>query len=301
MELLNQIIIKLMPMVPKSIIRRVSRRYIAGDYIQDAIRVSQEIMKLNGMTTIDVLGEFVTTREMALKEAEMCSKVLDAIWEHRLDSYLSVKPTSLGIGIDFEFGYSNIRKLVEKANNLGLFVRLDMENSPYTDSTFEVFRKLRSEGFQNVGIVVQAYLYRSESDIKNLAPLKPSIRLCKGIYRESPTIAIQDREGIRNNFKKLLNLILELGLYPAIATHDEPLIKYSIELVEKYKLKREDYEFQMLLGVREERRNELLRLGHRLRVYVPFGEDWYGYSTRRLKENPDIAGYIFKALLFKNG
>ncbi len=151
-----------------------------------------------------------------------------------------------------------------------------------------------------MGIVIQAYLYRSENDIKNLAEYKPSIRLCKGIYRESPTIAIQDKEGIRNNYKKLLKLILDLGLYPAIATHDEILIQYALRLIEEYKLEREQYEFQMLLGVREERRNEMLRDGHRLRVYVPFGKDWYGYSTRRLKENPDIAGHIFKAIFIKN-
>ncbi len=289
-----------MPLVPKSIIRIISSKYIAGENLEDAIRVTKELMKLGGMSTIDVLGEFVTTREMALHEKKMCSSVLDAIKEHQLDSYLSVKPTSLGLEVDFDFAYANIKELVDKASNLGIFVRLDMENSPYTDKTFEIFKKLRSEGYQNVGIVIQAYLYRSENDIKSLAEYNPSIRLCKGIYRESPTIAIQDKEGIRNNYKKLLKLILDLGLYPAIATHDEILIQYALKLIEEYKLKREQYEFQMLLGVREERRNELLRDGHRLRVYVPFGKDWYGYSTRRLKENPDIAGHIFKAIFIKN-
>lgn len=289
-----------MPLVPKSIIRIISSKYIAGENLEDAIRVTKELMKLGGMSTIDVLGEFVTTREMALHEKKMCSLVLDAIKEHQLDSYLSVKPTSLGLEVDFDFAYANIKELVDKASKLGIFVRLDMENSPYTDKTFEIFKKLRSEGYQNVGIVIQAYLYRSENDIKNLADYKPSIRLCKGIYRESPTIAIQDKEGIRNNYKKLLKLILDLGLYPAIATHDEILIQYALRLIEEYKLEREQYEFQMLLGVREERRNEMLRDGHRLRVYVPFGKDWYGYSTRRLKENPDIAGHIFKAIFIKN-
>ncbi len=300
MEWLNQLIIRTMPLVPKSIIRKISSRYIAGETLEDAVRVTKDLMALGGMSTIDVLGEFVTTKEMALHERQMCSIVLDAINENQLESYLSVKPTSLGLGIDFDFAYSNIKMLVEKANSFGLFVRLDMENSPYTDKTFEIFKKLRSEGFQNVGIVIQAYLYRSENDIRKLASYKPSIRLCKGIYRESPSIAIQDKEGIRNNYKKLLQLIFELGLYPAIATHDEVLIKFALEIIQKYNLNRKDYEFQMLLGVREDRRNELLRNGHRLRVYVPFGKDWYGYSTRRLKENPDIAGHIFKALFFKN-
>jgi proline dehydrogenase len=300
MEWLNQLIIKTMPLVPKSVIRRISSRYIAGENLEDAIRVTKELMQIGGMSTIDVLGEFVSNKEMALLEKSMCSKVLDAIKEHQLESYLSVKPTSLGLAVDFDFAYSNLRELVEKASQLGVFIRLDMENSPYTDGTFQLFKNLRNEGYQNVGIVIQAYLYRSENDIKNLAEYKPSVRLCKGIYRESPSIAIQDKEGIRNNYKKLLRLILDLGLYPGIATHDEILIQYALKLIDEYRLKREDYEFQMLLGVREGRRNELLREGHRLRVYVPFGKDWYGYSTRRLKENPDIAGHIFKAIFTRN-
>jgi proline dehydrogenase len=300
MEWLNQLIIKTMPLVPKSIIRVVSRRYIAGEELMDAVRVTRELMSLGGMSTIDVLGEFVTNKEMALHEKMMCSKVLDAINEYKLESYLSVKPTSLGLGIDFDFGYSNIRELVEKAAINGLFVRLDMENSPYTDATFDVFRKLRSEGFNNVGIVIQAYLFRSETDIKNLADLKPSIRLCKGIYKESAAIAFQDKESIRSNYKKLLSLIMDLDLYPAIATHDEVLINFALEEIARRKLTRDNYEFQMLLGVRETKRDQLLSDGHRLRVYVPFGKDWYGYSSRRLKENPDIAGYIFKAIFIKN-
>jgi len=300
MEWLNQLIIKTMPLVPKDIIRKVSSKYIAGEELEDAVRVTKQLMELGGMSTIDVLGEFVTTKEMALHEKSMCHKVLEEIYSNKLESYLSVKPTSLGLDIDFDFAYENIKELVDRAKNLGIFVRLDMENSPYTDKTFELFKKLRGEGYQNVGIVIQAYLYRSEQDIKNLAEYKPSIRLCKGIYRESPSIAIQDKQGIRENYKKLLKLILDLGLYPAIATHDDILIDYALGLIKERKLNREDYEFQMLLGVREERRNELLRSGHRLRVYVPFGKDWYGYSTRRLKENPDIAGYIFKAIFIKN-
>ncbi len=300
MEWLNQLIVKTMPLVPRPIIRMISKRYIAGETLDDAVRVTKEIMGLGGMTTIDVLGEFVDTKEKALEEKFMCSKVLDAISENGLDSYLSVKPTSLGLGIDFDFAFSNIKFLVEKAAQKNLFVRLDMENSPYTDLTFELFKKLRAEGFQNVGIVIQAYLYRSEDDIKKLAEYKPSIRLCKGIYKESPKIAFQDREAVRNNYKKLLTLIMDLGLYPAIATHDDILIEYALEEISRRNLKPSDYEFQMLLGVREERRNELLQNGHRLRVYVPFGKDWYGYSTRRLKENPDIAGYVFKAIFIKN-
>jgi len=298
--MLNQLITKTMPLIPKSIIHQVAKKYIAGDELSDAVRVTQEFQKLGGKTTIDVLGEFVTTRERALHEKEMVSKVLDAINEYSLDSYLSIKPTSLGLGIDENFGYDNISFIVKKASELNIFVRLDMENSPYTTLTLELYRKLRAEGLSNVGIVIQAYMRRSENDIKSLLSYKPSIRLCKGIYKESPEIAYQGREEIRDNYKKLLRLIIDNGMYVGIATHDEPLIVDAENLIQQRSISKNDYEFQMLLGVREEKRNELLRKGHNVRIYVPFGKDWYGYSTRRLKENPDIAGYIFKAIFFKN-
>ncbi len=298
--MLNQLITKTMPLIPKSIIHQVAKKYIAGDELSDAVRVTQEFQKLGGKTTIDVLGEFVTTRERALHEKEMVSKVLDAINEYSLDSYLSIKPTSLGLGIDENFGYDNISFIVKKASELNIFVRLDMENSPYTTLTLELYKKLRAEGLSNVGIVIQAYMRRSENDIKSLLSYKPSIRLCKGIYKESPEIAYQGREEIRDNYKKLLRLIIDNGMYVGIATHDEPLIVDAENLIQQRSISKSDYEFQMLLGVREEKRNELLRKGHNVRIYVPFGKDWYGYSTRRLKENPDIAGYIFKAIFFKN-
>jgi proline dehydrogenase len=300
MKMLNQLITKTMPLIPKSIIHQVAKKYIAGDELSDAVRVTQEFQKLGGKTTIDVLGEFVTTRERALHEKDMVSKVLDAINEFSLDSYLSIKPTSLGLGIDENFGYDNISFIVKKASELNIFVRLDMENSPYTTLTLELYRKLRAEGLSNVGIVIQAYMRRSENDIKSLLSYKPSIRLCKGIYKESPEIAYQGREEIRDNYKKLLRLIIDNGMYVGIATHDEPLIVDAENLIQQKSISKNDYEFQMLLGVREEKRNELLRKGHNVRIYVPFGKDWYGYSTRRLKENPDIAGYIFKAIFFKN-
>ena len=298
--MLNQIIIKTMPLVPKFIIHKVAKKYIAGDELSDAVKVTKELMSMGGMSTIDVLGEFVTTKERALHEKSMSSKVLDAIYENKLESYLSIKPTSLGLGIDEEFAYKNIKELIEKANSYGLFVRLDMENSPFTTKTLNLFRKLRADGHNNVGVVIQAYLFRSEEDIKSIADLKPAIRLCKGIYKEAPEIAFQSKEDVRNNYNKLLDLIFSKGLYIGIATHDDPLIDFARNYISKNNIKKEDYEFQMLLGVRTEKRNELLKEGRRLRVYVPFGKDWYGYSTRRLKENPNMAGQIFKAMFIKS-
>ena len=159
-----------------------------------------------------------------------------------------------------------------------------------------MYKKLRENSFDNIGLVFQAYMKRSEDDIKSLIDYKPSIRLCKGIYKEPPEIAYQDKQEIRENYKKLFKLIVENGMYIGIATHDEELIQYALEYITKNNLGTQQYEFQMLLGVREKRRDELLALGHRLRVYVPFGEDWYGYATRRLKENPDMAYIIAKAI-----
>ncbi|MBI5326667.1 MAG: proline dehydrogenase family protein [Ignavibacteriae bacterium] len=299
--MLNQIIVKMMPVVPKGIIHQVAKKYIAGDELSDAVRVSKELLSNGGaMTTVDVLGEFVTTKERAFHEKAESLKVLEAIKANNLSTYLSVKPTSLGLGIDENFGFDNISYIIKKAAETDIFVRLDMENSPYTTKTLNLFKKLRAEGLNNVGVVIQAYLHRSENDIKELLQYKPSIRLCKGIYRESPEIAFQTREDVRNNYKKLLRLIIDNGLYIGIATHDDPLINDAREYINKINLKKEDYEFQMLLGVRDEKRKEILSQGHRLRVYVPFGKDWYGYSTRRLKENPKMAGMIFKAIFFKN-
>lgn len=294
--MLNQLIIKTMPLVPKFMIHQVAKKYIAGDVLQDAVNKTLELQKEGGWSTIDVLGEFVDNKERALHEKAMSSKVLDAINDNKLHSYLSIKPTSLGLGIDVKFSYLNIKELLQKSREFGLNVCIDMENSPYTDKTIDLYRRFRDEGFDNVSIVIQAYMRRSYKDIESLLSYKPSIRLCKGIYKEAPEIAYQEKQEVRDNYKKLFELIVENKMYIGIATHDEELINYAEERIKSLGMKKEEYEFQMLLGVREDRRSELLRQGHHLRVYVPFGVDWYGYSTRRLKENPQIAGHIFKAI-----
>ena len=296
MSLFNQLIIKTLPLVPKPIVHIFAKNYIAGDTIDSAVKVTQDFAKLGGWTTIDVLGEFVTSKERALHEKSMSAKVLDAIKENNLSTYLSVKPTSLGLGIDETFGYENVKELVVKAKSNSTFVRIDMENSPFTTKTLNLYKKLREDGYDNVGIVIQAYMKRSYDDIKSVLEYKPSIRLCKGIYNESPDIAFKGYEEVRDNFKLLLNLILDNQLYVGIATHDEELIKFGLNQIKERKLSNDKYEYQMLLGVREQRRNEILALGHHLRIYVPFGVDWYGYSTRRLKENPQMAGHIVRSI-----
>lgn len=297
--MLNQLIIKTMPLIPKAIIKAVAQKYIAGAQLSDAVKVSRELMKKGGMTTIDVLGEFVTSKDRALHERSMSAMVLDAIVDNKINSNLSIKPTSLGLGIDEEFGYENVKYIVDKASKNNTFVRIDMENSPYTDMTLKLYRRLRQDGYNNLGVVIQAYMRRSETDILSLKEYTPSIRLCKGIYKEAPEIAFQGKDEVRSNYKKLLRIIFENNMYIGIATHDDPLINDAMDYIKSNNIDRDKYEFQMLLGVRESRRDEILSLGHKLRVYTPFGEDWYGYATRRLQENPDMAGTIAKAIFFK--
>ena len=300
-SMINKLIVACMPLVPRPIIRKISSRYIAGDFLADAIETARQLnADEDARATIDVLGEFVDNRERASKETGDSTAVLEAIAANGLTGVagLSVKPTSLGLGLDEDFAYENLRGLARKAAELGVFMRIDMENTPYTDLTLKVYRRLRDEGFDNVGIVLQAMLHRTEQDIRDHLEYRPSIRLCKGIYRESRDVAWTGREEIRDNFKRLLRLILENGLYCGIATHDDPLIEDAYDAIAAHGLGSGDYEFQMLLGVKEKTRHGILEAGHKLRVYVPFGEDWYGYSSRRLKENPDMAGMIIKATLF---
>lgn len=296
MSLLNTAVVKTLPLVPKSIVKSVAKRYIAGDTLQDAVRTVQHLAVLGARSTVDVLGEFVSSRERAQHECAASSSVLDAIQSHSLPAYLSVKLTSLGLDIDDEFCYTNIRGLVEKAQRLGSFVRLDMENSPYTTRTLDMYRRIRAEGFTNIGVVIQAYMRRSEKDINELATLNADVRLCKGIYIEPEEIAFKDRTEVQNNYKRLLRLLFDKGMPVHIATHDDVLIDDARELIASESIAKERYEFQMLLGVREERRDAIIREGHGMRIYVPFGEDWYGYSVRRLKENPQVAGYVMKAM-----
>ena len=297
MSLFNKLVVATLPAIPKSVVKIVAQRYIAGDTLPDAVRVTQQLMSKGASSTIDVLGEFVTTRERAVSETAAQSAVIDAIADHGLHSYLSVKPTSLGLDVDSDFAFENLTSLVRKAQHKGIFVRMDMENTPYTDVTLDFYKRLRANGYDNVGVVIQAYLKRSEQDILSLLDYAPSVRLCKGIYVESADVAFKDADEIRNNYKMLLRLLLTSGARVHIATHDEELIVDAERQVAQHRPDGTNVEFQMLLGVREDRRDALLKAGNAVRIYVPFGEDWYGYSTRRLKENPQVAGYVAKAFL----
>lgn len=300
MSLLNKFVVATLPLVPKFIVGKVSQRYIAGITLADALSAISRLNARGYMATLDLLGEDVTERSETERMRSDCIAMFEEIDRRKLDSNVSLKPTQLGLRISREVCYENIRPIVERAWQLKDFVRIDMEDSTTTDDTLEIYRQLRREGFGNVGVVIQAYLHRSEADVRELVKMKANIRLCKGIYVESPDIAFKEREEIQRNFALLLRIILESGCYAGIATHDEYLVEKSYELIQRMQLTPQQYEFQMLLGVREQLRESILKRGHRLRVYVPYGERWYDYSVRRLTENPQLAGYVFKAVFKLN-
>jgi proline dehydrogenase len=289
---LDRAIVRVLPAMPRSLVRRVSDRYIAGTSIAEAVRVVRELNAGGKMATVDVLGEESTGRRETQEIVRAYHDVFEAIERERLDSNVSIKLTALGLHLAYELCRANLFKVVRHAAESGNFVRIDMEDSSTTSDTLELYRELRAEGLDNVGIVLQAYMRRTIRDIRALAPLQPNVRLCKGIYLEPPLIAYRDHEEVRQNFVRCLRELLQGGSYVGIATHDELLLTEGKRLVAEHGLTPEQYEFQMLLGVRELAGNRLVRDGHRLRIYVPFGEHWYQYSLRRLQENPKIAGYV---------
>ena len=244
------------------------------------------------MATIDVLGEEISTPEAALEIVGAYHDVFEAIESEHLDSNVSVKLTGLGLKLGYDLCKRNLQTVVRHAAESDNFVRIDMEDSSCTTDTLRMYRELREEGLDNVGVVLQAYLRRTIRDIRELAPLRPNVRLCKGIYIEPPLIAYRDFDAVRENFVLCLRELLRAESYVGIATHDKWLISEGRRLVGDRGLGPDEYEFQMLLGVTASAGERLIRDGHRLRVYVPFGKHWYSYSMRRLQENPKIAGYI---------
>ena len=290
--LLDRAIVRTLPAVPKPIVRRISERYIAGTRVEDACRVVKHLNDEGKMATIDVLGEEITTWEEARHIGYEYENVFRAIDEQGLDSNVSIKLTGLGLKLDYGLCREIVERLVRHAAERSNFVRIDMEDSSCTDDTLRLYRELRETGLDNVGVVLQARLRRTLDDIESLSDLTPNVRLCKGIYLEPEEIAFQDFDEVRENFVASLEALLASGSYVGIATHDEWLIEEGGRLMRVHERSPAEYEFQMLLGVRPQRGTQLVREGHRLRIYVPYGEEWYAYSLRRLQENPKIAGYI---------
>ena len=293
MSLIHNLLVKTVQVMPENIVWIFSKKYIAGKTLQSAVDTVKELNSKGIFATLDVLGESVKTKEEAIEAKEKALEVFSAIVQNKLSANLSLKPTQMGLAIDKEFAYQQILELVNKAKEINNFVRIDMEDSPYTDITIEVYKRIFEEN-KNVGIVLQAYLKRTSNDTIVLNKLGTNYRLCKGIYIEPATIAYKDKQAIRDNFMKCLELMLKNGNYVGIATHDKYLIDKSYELIKELNIPKDKFEFQMLLGVREDLRDKINNDGYRIRIYVPFGEDWYRYSIRRLQENPNIAGHIVK-------
>jgi len=293
LSVFHNLLVKTVQTMPESVVWLFSKKYIAGKTLQNAIETVKDLNSKGILATLDVLGESIKTKEEAIESKRKALEVFDMIVKNRLNANLSIKPTQMGLAIDKELAYEQILELVKRADEINNFVRLDMEDSPYTDLTLEVYKRVYEE-YSNLGVVLQAYLKRTYNDTIILNKIGTNYRLCKGIYIEPATIAYKDKQAIRDNFMKSLELMLKNGNYVGIATHDKYLIDKSYELIKELNVPKDKFEFQMLLGVREDLRDKINRDGYKIRVYVPFGEDWYKYSIRRLQENPQLAGHIVK-------
>jgi len=301
---INKMIAGMLPYMPKNLVWLFSKRYIAGKKIEDAIEVSRQLNKEGMMVTIDLLGEFITKLHQAEDNKNEYLNIIETIQNAKIDGNFSLKPTMFGLLIDKDVCYGYIREIVAKAASYNNFVRIDMEDSQCVDLEIELFRKLKAEFPANVGLVFQAYLKRTLGDVNQLLDLQTpeipvSYRLCKGIYVEPEKIAYKKYAEINQHFLEDLEFMFKNGNYPGIATHDKYLVEGAYKLIEKYKVPREKYEFQMLYGVTPQLRKSIVDAGHRMRIYVPFGNQWFAYSTRRLKENPAMAKEIIKALFFR--
>ena len=300
----NKFVAAILPYFPKKFIWIFSRSYISGENIDDAMRVSKDLNSKNIKVTLDVLGEFIKTLDEAESNKKEYLNLIDISHMNNIDGNFSLKPTSFGLLLDKEICYNHIREIVEKAASVKGFIRIDMEDSPCTDDEIVLFRKLKSEFPANVGLVVQAYLRRTLKDVEQMADLNNqstplNLRLCKGIYVESESIAFKKYEEINSHYLEDLEFMFRNKIYAGIATHDKTLVESSYNLIRKYNVPKDMYEFQMLYGVTPKLRESIVNEGHKMRVYVPFGKQWFGYSTRRLKENPKMASHIIKALFYK--
>jgi len=294
----------MLPYFPKKFVWLFSKRYIAGKTIQDAVKESRKLNREGIMVTVDLLGEFITNLDQAEENKKEYIEIIETFEKENIDGNYSLKPTMFGLLLDEDVCYKNIREIVAKSYEYNNFVRVDMEDSQCVDKEIKLFRKLKKEFPESVGLVFQAYLKRTLSDIKGLEDLSTksnpvNYRLCKGIYVEPAEIAYKQYDKINEHFLTDLEYMFKKKMYPGIATHDKPLVKGAYELIEKLKVPKEMYEFQMLYGVTPELRKSIVEKGHRMRVYVPYGSQWFAYSTRRLKENPKMAMLIIKALFFR--
>lgn len=300
MRLLNSAIIKIVELFPKSFIYLFASRYIAGEKLEDAVQTVRNLNSKGILATMDVLGEDTTNVNEANSAVEEALKVLETINKENLKSTLSIKLTQIGLKLDYNLCLNNMKRILSKAKELNNYIEIDMEDSSCTLDTIRIFKDLRKE-FSNCGMVMQAYLRKADSYLKDaLKELKgSSVRLCKGIYNEPAEIAYKGKQEIRDNYVKLLDYLFSENIYVGIATHDIKLINGAKELIKKYNKTKDDFEFQMLLGVKVDLRDKLVQEGYKVRVYVPYGVHWYKYSIRRMKENPELPIAIIKNIFAK--
>ncbi len=296
MDALNNLIVRIVQLMPKPVVGFFSKKYIAGETLQDAVDFVKKLNSKGIYATMDVLGESVANKSESIKCKNEALEVLEAIEKNKLMANLSIKPTQMGLAIDEQFAYEQILEIVKKAAQYKNFVRIDMEDSPFTDKTLNLYRRIYAD-HKNVGVVIQAYMKRSFDDVIALNKIGTNYRLCKGIYVEPAAIAYKGKQEVRDNYLKILDQIFKDGNYVGIATHDKPLIDAAYTRIKEKNIPKERFEFQMLLGVREDLRDKINADGYKIRIYVPFGKDWYAYSVRRLKENPSVAGTIAKSFL----
>lgn len=290
--------------MPKKFVWLFSKRYIAGDNIEDALRESEKLNKEGNSVTIDILGEYIKELTEAEKNKEQYIELINSFIKSGVDGYFSLKPSMFGLLLDKEKCYENIEEIVRLAYEHNSFVRIDMEDSSCTDDELDIYMRLKKEFPGCVGIVFQSYLRRTFKDIERLSDFHEeknpvNVRLCKGIYIEPEEIAFQDDAEVRDWFVKDIEYLVEKGIFVGIATHDKYLVNKAIEFLQKNEVPKDKYEFQMLFGVTPELRKTIVKGGHPMRIYVPYGKEWFGYSTRRLKENPNMTNHIIKALFIR--
>lgn len=293
MKWLNKVILWVMPLLPKALVGMVAKRYIAGVTLDEALIKIKDLKNKGFLVTMDVLGESVKNREETKEPLELYLEVLDTIHNEHINGNISLKLSQFGLNIDKEFCWTNLKIILDKAREHNIFVRIDMEDSKGTDATLQMYQQAK-EYYPNVGTVIQGYLHRSENDAQQLSKEGVNLRICKGIYKESYAVAFQEKDEVRENTIKLIRYMLNHGQYVGIASHDLQIINEIRQYVELKNIPKDQFEFQSLLGVPiDNTLNDLVKNGYKVRYYVPFGTDWYAYSTRRLIENPDLGGYIF--------
>jgi len=302
--MLNKLIANILPHMPKKLVWVFSKRYIAGETIEEGLLASKLLNEKKIEVTVDLLGEFIKSLDEAKENRNQYFEIINRFTSEKITGNFSLKPTMFGLLIDKEVCLNYIRDIVALAAEKNSFVRIDMEDSACVDLEIEIYNKLRSEFPKNVGLVLQAYLRRTMNDLEkfhitNAGGYPLNFRLCKGIYVEPEEIAYKDYQEVRNNFLKDLEFMFQNNIYAAIATHDKYLVEQSFKLIEEYKVPKTRYEFQMLYGVTPELRQSIVDKEHKMRVYVPYGKQWFNYSTRRLKENPKMASEIIKALFVR--